>query len=320
MSCHTGQILELHAGHVEEQLLNQARVVSMHAPLPVWILGSTLIRLKVTATESSPPSRCVLLAPNTEVIVAPKVRPAAAPPVSLAKGIFAHVRVLPTEWLDGEADPYVAYVDAATAGRMQVQHGAICVMEAHAHAAADRHPHVSDDASAPPHRACVLVRAHARAYAGHVHVAWCVRAQCRTPCGMLVRLTRLVGTPPHARSVTLAPVVCAGQKKADGVQDSFMQWLQAFAPISKRAHAMCEGTLVCLRHAGGTRCGQNGKGEDGGCAGPHVRVSFRSEGDDVTKRHDLEVFAVDAASLCANHAHVRTMCVTPLGSSGIIMC
>lgn len=40
------QVLELHAGYVEEQLLNQARVVTADRVLPVWIMQSSLIRFK----------------------------------------------------------------------------------------------------------------------------------------------------------------------------------------------------------------------------------------------------------------------------------
>jgi hypothetical protein len=299
------QILELHAGHVEEQLLNQARVVSMHTALPVWVLGNTLIRLRVTSTESLPPSRAVLLAPNTEVVVAPKVRPKAAPAVSLASETTSHMRVLPSEWLKNaaETDACVAYVDARAAEKLQIPpHGALFVMQT---SPAQRKAAV--DATSPPRCACVVIKPHTDAYARHVHVAWCVRAQSRTVSGSTVTLTRLVGTPPPARNITLAPVmfgegggeggVAHVAAKGDGVQESFVRWLRTFAPVSKRARAICEGSLVCLRHAVDVQCGQTSRGNDGGCPGPHVRVSFRSEGDNADMRQALEVFALDLASV-----------------------
>ena len=103
------EVLELHAGHVEEQLLNQARVVSTSCILPIWIMHSTLIRYNVTSCHSSSgPCTSVLLAPSTEVVVAPKQRirdtPAPAPAVtSSPHKIF--LRVLPAEWLHPTESP-----------------------------------------------------------------------------------------------------------------------------------------------------------------------------------------------------------------------
>ncbi|KAI8073284.1 P-loop containing nucleoside triphosphate hydrolase protein [Gongronella butleri] len=69
------EILELHAGYVEENLLSQLRVVYSNQLFCVWIHGKTLVRLKVA--EIQPKHAFVKLTSNTEVIVAPKVRKAA---------------------------------------------------------------------------------------------------------------------------------------------------------------------------------------------------------------------------------------------------
>ncbi|CAO3600371.1 unnamed protein product [Absidia cylindrospora] len=66
------EILELHAGYVEENLLSQIRVVYANQLMCVWIHGKTLVRLRVA--ELNPKSDFIKLTTNTEVIVAPKVR------------------------------------------------------------------------------------------------------------------------------------------------------------------------------------------------------------------------------------------------------
>ncbi|RCI02644.1 Peroxisome biosynthesis protein pex1 [Rhizopus stolonifer] len=66
------EILELHAGYVEENLLSQLRVVYTHQTICVWIHGKTLVRLAVASIE--PKQDYVKLTNQSEVIVAPKVR------------------------------------------------------------------------------------------------------------------------------------------------------------------------------------------------------------------------------------------------------
>ncbi|KAJ3400692.1 hypothetical protein HDV05_000953, partial [Chytridiales sp. JEL 0842] len=66
------EILELHAGYMEEQMLNQVRVVAKNQVITVWVHERTAIRLR--AVETSPSLPCVRLDSNTEVIVAPKER------------------------------------------------------------------------------------------------------------------------------------------------------------------------------------------------------------------------------------------------------
>lgn len=66
------EILELHAGYVEENLLSQIRVVYTNQVMCVWIHGKTLVRLVVA--ELDPKLSHVKLTNMSEVIVAPKVR------------------------------------------------------------------------------------------------------------------------------------------------------------------------------------------------------------------------------------------------------
>lgn len=66
------EILELHAGYVEENLLSQIRVVYTNQIICVWIHGKTLVRLVVA--ELNPKQDYLKLSNMSEVIVAPKVR------------------------------------------------------------------------------------------------------------------------------------------------------------------------------------------------------------------------------------------------------
>lgn len=66
------EILELHAGYVEEHLLSQLRVVYSDQIICVWIHGKTLVRLVVA--ELDPKQDYLKLSNTAEVIVAPKVR------------------------------------------------------------------------------------------------------------------------------------------------------------------------------------------------------------------------------------------------------
>ena len=66
------EILELHAGYVEENLLSQIRVVYTNQIMCVWIHGKTLVRLVVAALDPKQPY--LKLSNVSEVIVAPKVR------------------------------------------------------------------------------------------------------------------------------------------------------------------------------------------------------------------------------------------------------
>ncbi|KAJ3216016.1 Peroxisome biosynthesis protein pex1 [Dinochytrium kinnereticum] len=66
------EILELNAGYLEEQFMNQVRVIYPDQSLVVWIHQHTMVRLKVVSL--TPDATCVRLDVDSEVIVAPKSR------------------------------------------------------------------------------------------------------------------------------------------------------------------------------------------------------------------------------------------------------
>lgn len=65
------EMLDLNAGLVEAQMMNQVATVLSNSTIPIWINSSTMIRLNVKETV---PAGIVRLAEGTEVIVAPKPR------------------------------------------------------------------------------------------------------------------------------------------------------------------------------------------------------------------------------------------------------
>ncbi|KAF8588870.1 AAA-domain-containing protein [Ramaria rubella] len=76
------EILELHAGYVEDNLLSQVRVACVGQEVDVWVLGRTRVRFRVVSYDPSGPA--ILLSTNTEVSIAPKLRinPASSTEVS----------------------------------------------------------------------------------------------------------------------------------------------------------------------------------------------------------------------------------------------
>eukprot|EP00833_Pecoramyces_ruminatium_P017793 jgi/Orpsp1_1/1191825/evm.model.d7180000088784.1 len=66
------EILELHANYIEEQFLNQIRIVFKDEIIMIWIHQQTLIRMRIVDYESS--ANCVKLDVNAEIIVSPKQR------------------------------------------------------------------------------------------------------------------------------------------------------------------------------------------------------------------------------------------------------
>ncbi|KAF9198235.1 Peroxisome biosynthesis protein pex1, partial [Haplosporangium sp. Z 27] len=68
------EILELHAGYVEDQMMNQIRVLYPNQIITMWVNGRTLVRLRVL--DINPTAPCLKLNANVEVIVAPMVRKA----------------------------------------------------------------------------------------------------------------------------------------------------------------------------------------------------------------------------------------------------
>jgi SpoVK/Ycf46/Vps4 family AAA+-type ATPase len=67
------EMLEMNAGLVEAQLMNQVATVKEHQIIPVWVNSSTVVRMIVKETI---PSGICKLVDGTEVIVAPKPRTA----------------------------------------------------------------------------------------------------------------------------------------------------------------------------------------------------------------------------------------------------
>ncbi|KII85002.1 hypothetical protein PLICRDRAFT_350537 [Plicaturopsis crispa FD-325 SS-3] len=70
------EIIETHAGHLEQALLSQVRVACAGQEVDVWVLGRTRVRLRIVSLDPAPSKahRALLLGNNTEVSVAPKVR------------------------------------------------------------------------------------------------------------------------------------------------------------------------------------------------------------------------------------------------------
>ncbi|KAF9116910.1 Peroxisome biosynthesis protein pex1 [Mortierella sp. AM989] len=66
------EILFLHAGFVEDQMVNQIRILYPNQIVTMWVNGHTLVRLRVIDINPSAP--CVKIGADTEVIVAPMVR------------------------------------------------------------------------------------------------------------------------------------------------------------------------------------------------------------------------------------------------------
>ncbi|KAG8706976.1 Peroxisome biosynthesis protein pex1, partial [Ceratobasidium sp. 394] len=69
------EILETHAEYVEQNLLSQVRAVAVGQEISVWAMGRSRVQFRVVSTK--PEGQAVLLGPDTEVAIAPKLR---APP------------------------------------------------------------------------------------------------------------------------------------------------------------------------------------------------------------------------------------------------
>nr|XP_026690933.1 peroxisome biogenesis protein 1-like [Ciona intestinalis] len=66
------EILELHSSQVEDQLLQQIRIVWPGQIFPLWVGGNVCVYMKTAKTE--PSSECCLLMHSSELYVAPKVK------------------------------------------------------------------------------------------------------------------------------------------------------------------------------------------------------------------------------------------------------
>ncbi|CAE6412288.1 unnamed protein product [Rhizoctonia solani] len=77
LSADDWEILETHADYVEQNLLGQVRAVAVGQEISVWALGRSRVQFRVVSIK--PEGQAVLLGPDTEVAIAPKVRPPPKP-------------------------------------------------------------------------------------------------------------------------------------------------------------------------------------------------------------------------------------------------
>ncbi|KAF8637996.1 hypothetical protein AX16_010628 [Volvariella volvacea WC 439] len=68
------EIIEIHASHVESTLLSQVRVAKVGQEIDVWVMGRTRVRLRVVSLDPPSKGNASLLATDTEVSIAPKLR------------------------------------------------------------------------------------------------------------------------------------------------------------------------------------------------------------------------------------------------------
>lgn len=71
------ELVEIHAQFLESWMINQVRAVSVHSPITVYPSSTSIASLRVTQIEPRPsndPYSFALLSPQSEIIVAPKVR------------------------------------------------------------------------------------------------------------------------------------------------------------------------------------------------------------------------------------------------------
>jgi peroxin-1 len=85
------EMLELNAGYLEEQILNQTYVLSLGQEFPLWIYGKQMVRLLVKSLDCGPSG---VMRPDTSFVVEPKPRKAMrnAPTVVMKPVVL---RVLP---------------------------------------------------------------------------------------------------------------------------------------------------------------------------------------------------------------------------------
>ncbi|KAF8706842.1 AAA protein, partial [Rhizoctonia solani] len=83
LSADDWEILETHADYVEQNLLGQVRAVAVGQEISVWALGRSRIQFRVVSIK--PEGQAVLLGPDTEVAIAPKLRPPPKPSSAQSK-------------------------------------------------------------------------------------------------------------------------------------------------------------------------------------------------------------------------------------------
>ncbi|TFK74567.1 AAA-domain-containing protein [Pluteus cervinus] len=98
------EIIEIHASHVESTLLSQVRVAKVGQEIDVWVLGRTRVRLRVVSLEPEVREGALLLATDTEVSIAPKLRKA-QPASTKATLRGAHPNALSTATVSNGSDP-----------------------------------------------------------------------------------------------------------------------------------------------------------------------------------------------------------------------
>ncbi|CAN6669808.1 peroxisomal ATPase Pex1p [Trichomonascus vanleenenianus] len=75
MTASDWEIVEIHAQFLESWMINQVRAVSTVHPITVYPSSTSIATLKVTRIEPDPgPGGFAMLAPDSEVVIAPKVR------------------------------------------------------------------------------------------------------------------------------------------------------------------------------------------------------------------------------------------------------
>ncbi|CAE7230329.1 unnamed protein product [Rhizoctonia solani] len=94
LSADDWEILETHAGDVEQNLLSQVRAVAVGQEISAWALGRSRVQLRVVSIK--PEGQAVLLGPDTEVAIAPKTRPPPKPSGAQSKKPSQTESELPT--------------------------------------------------------------------------------------------------------------------------------------------------------------------------------------------------------------------------------
>ncbi|CEL56526.1 Peroxisome biosynthesis protein PAS1 OS=Komagataella pastoris GN=PEX1 PE=3 SV=1 [Rhizoctonia solani AG-1 IB] len=83
LSADDWEILETHADYVEQNLLGQVRAAAVGQEISVWALGRSRVQFRVVSIK--PEGQAVLLGPDTEVAIAPKLRPPPKPSSAQSK-------------------------------------------------------------------------------------------------------------------------------------------------------------------------------------------------------------------------------------------
>ncbi|KAK9728067.1 Peroxisome biosynthesis protein pex1 [Basidiobolus ranarum] len=138
------EIVELHAGLIEEQFLNQIQIVHRDQTINFWIHGQTMVQLRVVNTD--PKVACVKLGANAEVYIKPKIRESAliSRKTDLTDGdsdtaskplFYLPSRLLPAEYLasDRQAkfrkNPFTILMNPQEGDLLEIEKDAIVTIE-----------------------------------------------------------------------------------------------------------------------------------------------------------------------------------------------